>query len=517
MGGIVIALIKDLLDENIQKYGEYSFIYYGDQTYSNLDALKHANQIAHGLRNLGIQQGDRVLVCMPNCPEVLFSYQGITRAGAIIVPVMYLLHAHEIEYIIKASRAKAVITSSELLPKIKESVRPINDKPFVLVCDDFEDSDAISLSNLTKQTDADTSPDVSGLTENDPAVILFTSGTTGKPKGVILTHKNLYSNASASLTSNPNPDRITTIGILPLAHVFGLTVSNVLYLRGSSIVVFSKFDPEKVFAAIEKYKVTSFSVVPAMVYAMLNHPNADKYDLSSLEKLGSGSAALPDAIRLAFKEKFNVDVYDGYGLSEAAPAVSGYRDGMPYKKGSVGVPIEGVEIRIVDPNDREVPVGEVGELIVRGDNVTPGYFENEEETARVLKNGWLHTGDMAKLDEEGFLYIVDRKKDLIIRGGFNIYPRDIEELLSAHPAVLENAVIGVPDERMGEEVLAFVVKKPGSDVTQQELIEYCQAHIAKNKSPRNIVFIDSLPRNGVGKILKTRLRDYIATGQPSQS
>jgi long-chain acyl-CoA synthetase len=501
------------LEENIRKFGEYPFLYYGEKTYSNLDTLKSSNQIAHSLKKLGVGLGDRVIVCMPNCPEVLFSYQGITRAGAIIVPVMYLLHAHEIEYIIQNSRTKAIITSAEILPKIKESVARFKEPPVVLVCDDVQDKEIVRLDDLMEKSEGEDSGLVEGLTENDPAVILFTSGTTGKPKGVILTHKNLYSNASNSAASNANQERTTTIGILPLAHVFGLTVSNVLYLKGSSIVIFSKFDPEKVFEAIEKYKVSSFSVVPAMVYAMLQHPNSGNYDLSSLERLGSGSAPLPDAVRSAFKEKFNAEVYEGYGLSEASPAVSGYRDGMPYKSGSVGIPIQGVEIKIVDPNGKEVPVGEVGELIVRGDNVTPGYFENEEETARVLKDNWLYTGDLAKVDEDGYLFIVDRKKDLIIRGGFNIYPRDLEELLSKHPTVLETAVIGVPDERMGEEVLAFVVKKPGTDVSEQQLIEYCQSNIAKNKSPRKIVFLDALPRNGVGKILKTRLRDYIIKGE----
>jgi long-chain acyl-CoA synthetase len=482
-------------------------LYDGEKTYSNLDTRNYSNQIANSLKELGIGLGDRVIICMPNCPEVLFAYQGITRAGAVIVPVMYLLHAQEIEFIIQNSHAKAVLTSSEILPKIKEAIQNIEEKPVIIVSDECEEQQAMNLYELMEQSEAIDSGMVDGLTENDPAVILYTSGTTGKPKGVLLTHKNLYSNAASS-AANGNTERTTTIGVLPLAHVFGLTVSNVCYLKGNSIIIFSKFDAEEVFAAIEKYKVSSFSVVPAMVYAMVHHPKADHYDLTSLEKLGSGSAPLPGALRNAFKEKFNADIFEGYGLSEAAPGVSGYREGMEYKNGSVGVPIPGVEIRIVDEKGREVPVGEVGELIVRGDNVTPGYFENEEETARVLKDSWLYTGDLAKVDEEGYLFIVDRKKDLIIRGGFNIYPRDLEELLATHPHVLETAVIGVPDDRMGEEALAFVVKKEGSDITEKELIEYCQNHLAKNKTPRKIVFINSLPRNGVGKILKTRLREY---------
>lgn len=502
-----MSLLKDLLDQNIKAFGEYPFLYYGDRVYSNVETQKLAIRIASGLRNSGIEKGDRVLVCMPNCPEVLFSYQGITRAGAIIVPVLYLLHAHEIKYIIQNSKAKAVITNSDTLPKINEAIRSLSEKPRIFVSDDPDYLQVDNLHRILDEYEERNFTNIADVGEHDPAVILYTSGTTGKPKGVILTHKNLYSNAVSSAAVRQETREIT-IGVLPLAHVYGLTLSNICYIKGNSIVVFSKFDAEKVFQAIETYKVSSFSVVPAMVYAMFHHPKSEKYNLSSLKTLSSGSAPLPEALRIGFKEKLNVDVLEGYGLSEAAPVVASQRDDMPYKPGSVGVPIPGVEIKIVDPNDVEVSSGEIGELLVRGDNVTPGYYENEEETARVIKNSWLYTGDLAKVDVDGYLFIVDRKKDLIIRGGFNIYPRDLEELLSRHSSVLETAVIGVPDERMGEEVLAFVVKKPEDHTTEEELIHFCQQHLAKNKTPRNIVFLDSLPRNGVGKILKTQLRKW---------
>lgn len=497
-----------MLEENINKFSDYPFLYYGEKSYSNLDTKRYADQIAAGLRHIGISDGDRVLVCLPNCPEVIFSYQGITRAGAIIVPVMFLLHAKEIEFIIRNSGAKAVITSASTLPKIKEAIQPIAKKPLMIVTDSPTGDGCISLYDLgaNKEKSQDHTEQV---TEDDPAVILYTSGMTGKPKGVLLTHKNLYSNAASSATGVERT-RGTTIGVLPLAHVYGLTVSNVCLLTGSSVVVFQKFDTRALFAAIEKHQVKSFSAVPAMVHAMVSSPEAQNYNLSSLEKVGSGSAPMPIVLIHAFKEKFHADIHEGYGLSEAAPIVTTHREGMPLKPGSVGVPIDGVEIKIVDEDGLELPVGAVGELIVRGDNVTPGYYQNEEETSHVLKNGWLYTGDLAKVDEDGYLYIVDRKKDLIIRGGFNVYPRDLEELLAQHEAVSEAAVIGVPDSRMGEEILAIVVKKAGKETTEQELLAFCQAHLAKNKTPRKVIFMDYLPRNSVGKVLKTKLRELAA-------
>ncbi len=247
-----------------------------------------------------------------------------------------------------------------------------------------------------------------------------------------------------------------------------------------------------------------------MIHAMVGSPHADQYDTSSLEWIGSGSAPLPIALLNGFRQRFGAKVLEGYGLSEAAPVVTAHNKKIAIKPGSVGIPIPGVQIKIIDDEGSEVPTGEVGELVVSGDNVTPGYYQNKEETNRVIKDGWLLTGDLARIDEDGYLFIVDRKKDLVIRGGFNIYPRDIEELLNAHESVSEVAVIGVPDERMGEEIVACVVKKPETDPTEEELIQYCQDYLARNKTPKKIVFMEGLPRNGVGKILKTRLRETAA-------
>ncbi|MCM3121584.1 MULTISPECIES: long-chain fatty acid--CoA ligase [unclassified Mesobacillus] len=498
--------LADLLENNISEYGEYPFIFYQDQEFSNVETKKYADQIANGLRKLGVENGDRVVVCMPNNPEVIFSYQGITRSGAVIVPIMFTLHPKEIQYIIKNCQAKVVIASAYTAENMKKAIAELEVKPLLVVADLPGSDEMVNLYDLMS---VDSFANEENVHQNDTAVILYTSGTTGSPKGVLLTHKNLYTNAVNSAAHNET-DRGVTIGVLPLAHVYGLTISNTCYLTGSSIVVFSRFDPQEIFKAIETYKVRSFSAVPAMIHAMVGSPKADQYDTSSLEWIGSGSAPLPIALLNGFRQRFDAKVLEGYGLSEAAPIVTAHNKKIDIKPGSVGIPIPEVQIKIIDDEGREVPTGDVGELLVSGDNVTPGYYQNKEETNRVIRDGWLHTGDMAKVDEDGYLFIVDRKKDLVIRGGFNIYPRDIEELLNAHESVSEAAVIGVPDERMGEEIVACVVRNPETDPSEEELIQYCQDHLARNKTPKRIVFMESLPRNGVGKILKTRLRETAA-------
>lgn len=498
--------LKDLLERNIAEFGEYPLLHFKDKTYTNVETKRFADEFANGLRQLGVEKGDRVMVCMPNCPEVIIAYHGISRAGAIIVPVMFMLHPKELHYIALNSRAKAVITSSFVLQNVEKSLEGLPLKPQLIITDFPSEENAKNFYEVMAQDGGIVSADAD---VDDTAVILYTSGTTGNPKGVLLTHKNLYSNAENSAKHNET-ERGATLGVLPLAHVYGLTVSNVCFLTGSSIVIFPNFDVIDVFKAIEKYKVKSFSAVPAMIYAMLSYPQADQYDLSSLESVGSGSAPLPVALLHAFQQRFGAKVFEGYGLSEAAPVVTAHKKGIEIKPGSVGIPIPGVEVKVVNDYGDEVPAGEVGELIVRGDNVTPGYYQNHDESKRVLKDGWLFTGDMARMDDEGYLYIVDRKKDLIIRGGFNIYPRDVEEILNAHGGVAEAAVVGVPDERMGEEMVACVVRKQGSEVSEEELIRYCQDHLAKNKTPRRVLFLEALPRNGVGKILKTRLRQTAA-------
>ena len=497
--------IPQLLDTNIEKFGEYPFLFYGKNQLTNVETRKYANRLANGLRKRNIQPGDRILVITPNSPEVLIAYQGISRAGAVIVPVLFSLHPKEIAYISENCGAKLIITSRLILDQILQAIEWLTVKPTIIVTDERSSSDASNLYEYMDISEAMDDEFLNRIHSNDTAVILYTSGTTGNPKGVILTHLNLYSNTVNS-AKHADVERGTTLGILPLAHVYGLTISNTCYIVGSSIVILPKFDPAEVLTAIEKYKIKSFAGVPAMIHALVSYPDYHQYDLQSLESISSGSAPLPTALLNAFEKMYGAKVYEGYGLSEAAPIVTAHKKGIPVKPGSVGVPIPGVRIKIVNQSLAELPTGEIGEVLVKGDSVTPGYFHNENETANTIKDGWLHTGDLGRVDKDGYLYIVDRKKDLVIRGGFNIYPRDVEEILNQHPAVSEVAVIGVPDVNMGEELVACIVKEPGTDVNEQELIAYCQDSLAKNKTPRRIEFFESLPRNGVGKILKTILR-----------
>ena len=297
-----------------------------------------------------------------------------------------------------------------------------------------------------------------------------------------------------------------TLVALPLSHSFGLTSMNKAYKYGNLHILMRKFQAEEAFRLIEKHKVTDFPGAPAMFITMLNSPEAQKYDLSSLQSCLSGAAPFPVASLLAFQKKFNCTVYEAYGLSEASPAVSTNYHNRPTKPGSIGQPIPEVEVRIVDEQDNYVPMGEVGELLVKGPNVSAGYYKLPEETAKTFRNGWLYTGDMARMDNDGYLYIVERKKDLIIRGGFNIYPRDLEEILYAHPSIKDAVAIGVPDPVMGEEIKLYIVLKEGAKATPEEIIQYCQEQLAKNKCPKYIEFLDTLPRNPLGKILRKELR-----------
>jgi long-chain acyl-CoA synthetase len=460
---------------------------------------------------------------MLNSPEVLVAYQAIARMGAVAVPLLPVLKTPEIQHVAENCHPKAFITnlplSAMILPAIQQANLP---EPAVVVAvgdpEQVKGAGLIGYSELIEKSEPlANSPKIEA---NDLAIILYTSGTTGKPKGVMISHKNQISNLlSAAHTYIDHVRGITndepspSLSALPLAHAFGLTVSNLAYLSGSPIVLMSKFELDKVFENIQKFKVKTMPAVPAMILAMLNYPEAAKYDTSSLETVVSGSAPLPAAVLYGFEKKFGATIREGYGLSEATTAVSGHPENKPIKPGSVGVPGHGVEVRIVDNDQNDVPPGERGEIIVRGENVMLGYYNNPTATAETIRNGWLHTGDVGYMDEDGYIYIVERVKDLIIRNGQNVYPRDSEEILAKHPAVLEVAVVGVPSEKYGEEVKAYIAVRPGMSVTAEELIVYTQEHLANYKTPAYIEFVEALPRNTVGKINKRALRELARGGQ----
>jgi len=503
--------LAHLADYNARQFGEYIFLTYNDRDYTNREVNRLSNRLAHGLQSLGVERGQRVVVLMPNCPEVIISFQAILKSGAIVVPLLFLLGAREVRYILEDSGATTVITSLKFFDKVREASQDLPSVKNIIVTDG-DAPGAIALLKLLEQgSDQFAMVDTS---RDDVAVMIYTAGTTGKPKGVMLTHYNLYSNAQLSYTTGEfstdepswHPHDDVALLVLPLAHSYGLTVMNIGFLSGARYVIMPFFDAEQAMMLIQKYRVTTFSGVPTMFVQMLNHSKFSQYDLTSVRTWGSGSAALPGEIQKKFDEKIGKPISEGYGLSEYSPVVSTQRRDREARKGSVGLPIFGAEVRIVDDDDRELPRGAAGELIVRGPSVMKGYHNLPERTAHVLRNGWLHTGDIARMDEDGYIYILERKDDLIIRGGENIYPREVEEILYRHPAVAEAAVIGVPDAEQGQVVSAFVVRRAGQTVSEAELIAYCAANIAKFKTPKTIRFLDALPKNPIGKILRKELR-----------
>ena len=496
--------LAHLAEESLDKYGEYVALAFEGRRYTNLDQEREASRLAHALRRIGVGAGDRVVVMLPNCPEVTQSYGAILKCGGVIVPIIFLLGDREVAHILVDSEAKVVITARDMLGKVEAQIGVLPTLHHVLLVDGDGDGKTLSLA-AERAGEPDAFPAVDRRPD-DLAVILYTSGTTGVPKGVALSHDNLESNARAAASLNELGREDWAVAVLPLSHSYGLTVMNAGHILGSRAALLRWFQPEAVLRTIEEFRAVSMSAVPTMLVYLLNFPDADRFDTRSMRVWGSGAAPLPVEIVEPFERKFGGRILEGYGLTEASPVVSAHRLSGPRKLGSVGRAIPGVEISIQDDLDRPLPAGELGEVCVRGRNVMVGYYRNPEETARTVRAGWLHTGDMGRLDQDGFLFIVERKKDLIIRGGFNIYPREVEEVLYAHPKVAEAAVVGMKDELMGEDVLAFVVLRSGERASAEEIGAFCEGRLARFKCPKQIRVVESLPKSPIGKILRKELR-----------
>jgi long-chain acyl-CoA synthetase len=499
--------LAHLADEGAQKYGEYVAVAFEGRQLTNLDQQRAASRLAHALRRLGVRAGDRVIVMLPNCPEVMQSYSAILKCGGVIVPVIFLLGDAEVAHILADSEAKVVITATDMLGKVEAQVGVLPTLHHVLLVDGGGDGRTRSLVEESAGERDDFAP--VDRCPDDLAVILYTSGTTGVPKGVALSHANLESNARAAASLHELEREDWAVTVLPLSHSYGLTVMNAGHILGSRAALLRWFHPEAVLQAIQDFKAVSMSAVPTMLLYLLNYPGAERFDTRSMRVWGSGAAPLPTEIVEPFERKFGGKILEGYGLTEASPIVSTHRLSGPRKLGSVGRPIPGVLVSIQDDGDRALPVGETGEICVKGPNVMVGYYRSPDETARTVRDGWLHTGDMGRLDEDGFLFVVERKKDLIIRGGFNIYPRDVEEVLYAHPSVAEAAVVGMQDPLMGEEVLAFVVLRDGHRVSPEQIGAFCETRLARFKCPKQVRLVDSLPKSPIGKILRKELRTRV--------
>ena len=469
------------------------------KTYAELDKL--VDSAASGLSAAGITKGDRVALMLGNCPEFVIAYFGILRAGAVVVPINSAYTTGEISYILSNSQAKALIAHSSLEATISPLREKLENLKMVIYTDSIE-SEWSWESLIHDQIEKLESPSIG---EEDLAVILYTSGTTGKPKGAMLSHRNLASNTASmsQLTEFTEEDRV--IAVLPMFHVFCIaTCINIPIACGASIVIVPKFSPTEVINTIRRENATIFAGVPTMFSFLLQVPGAKAEDFSSIRACFSGGASIPVELLHRFEEKYKVHVLEGYGLSETAPVTAFNPLRGTRKTGSVGIDIPDVKNKVVEPDGIEVPRGEIGELIVKGPNVMLGYLGMPEATASALKDGWFYTGDLARMDEEGYIYIVDRKKDMILVGGYNVYPREVEEVLYQHPAIVETAVVGIPDTEYGEIVKAFVVTND-EGITMEEILYFCQDKLAKYKLPKQVEFMKELPKNSTGKILRRAL------------
>ena len=501
-----------LLRESATNYPQKTALSIGDTDLTYETVHLFAQRFAGALGSLGVEPGQHVALLLPNVPHFTIAYFGCHYAGTPVVPLNVLLTADEIAYLLEDSEAVALVAWEGFLKAAEEGFSRVEQCRHLIVAranpaDWSAPEGTVSMAALIAGAEPVT--ELPATSPDDTAVILYTSGTTGKPKGAELTHFNLFFNALASSTRVVplDPDTVA-LATLPLFHIFGQTVmQNAPIAAGGTVVLLPRFEPKAAFDLMESHRVNFFGGVPTMYLALLNYPDADRYDLGGLQWCVSGGAPMPVEVMRAFDEKYHVNILEGYGLSETSPVASFSARDRPKKVGSIGLPIWGVELRLVDDEGNVIEAADTpGEIQIKGHNVMKGYWKRPEATAEALKNGWFATGDIATRDADGYYFIVDRKKDLIIRGGFNVYPREVEEVLYAHPAIAEAAVIGVEHPTHGEEVKAVVVLKAGVSATQEEIIDYCRAHLAAYKYPRVIEFREELPKTATGKILKRELR-----------
>jgi long-chain acyl-CoA synthetase len=501
-GGHSLARAAELA---LERTGDYDSIFHEGRWYRSAAQAERASRIAAGLVELGVRPGDRVVVMMENSPDVPVVYQAIWRAGAAITPAIFLLTPQELHRIVSDSGAVAVITTPSFLDTIARAAEGVETLRYT-ICSGPTRPGLVSLDELATHERGELVP----RDDDDLALLLYTGGTTGRSKGVMLTQSNVWHTGWVTHQLR-RPEIVRTISCLPLSHAFGvLGVAGSLHVdEPGSTVLMRWFEPLRWLELAEEHRVQAGAMVPTMINMLLQQPLED-YDLSQLQIIGSGAAPLLNETRDALQRRLpNLEIREGYGLTESCGSACTMRHDQPIKPGTVGVPVPGCDLRIFDDNDRELATGEVGEICIRSGSVMKGYWNDPAQTAQVLRNGWLHTGDIGMIDTEQRVTIVDRKKDLIIRGGFNVYPRDVEEALVEHPAVASAGVVGRPDPIHGEEVVAFVMLQPGATADAAEIGAWSKDRLGGYKYPREVHILDALPLSHVGKLDRKALRNRL--------
>jgi long-chain acyl-CoA synthetase len=509
-----------LAERHLERIGDGESLFFEGSWHTRAGLAGRADRFGAGLARLGLRPGDRLLVLMANCPEVLITYNGAWRAGAALTPLIFLVSADELRHALADSGAAGVVTTPEFLPKVAAAAAGLDSVRFIVVAGDTPAGDTtagpgrpLRVVSFAEVEAGGTGP-IADRADDDLAALLYTGGTTGRSKGVPLTHANLYWCGSARHDASDRAGLTRALVPLPLAHAYGLLVTciGMHETEPGQTVLMRWFDPASWLDLAQQHRVQITTLVPSMIQMLLALP-LEQAGLADLAAVTSGAAPLAEETREEFERRVpSATVYEGYGCTESASIISASPIGAR-RAGSVGLPVPGCEVTIRDDTGQVLPPGEDGEICVRSPGVLSGYWKAPEATAAALSGGWLHTGDIGHLDADGYLYVVDRKKDLIIRGGFNVYPRDVEDVLLTHPAVAQAGVVGRPDPRLGEEVVAFATLRAGASATPAELVEHAKAHLAATKYPREVTIVDAIPLTSVGKLDRKQLRGWL-TAQP---
>lgn len=502
-----MTTLGELARQGARRLGDKPLFFHGDAAVSYRAYDERTDRLARGLADSGLGAGDRVAVLLPNGLEIVETYMAAAKLGAIAVPLNPMFTPREIEYVVNNSGSRVFVTSAreaEGILAIRERLPSLHHVVAV-----GETTGATSYARLAASAPLAAPPSVE---RNDVAMILYTSGTTGHPKGAMLTHAGLLDNAHAVVRAVGFREGDRSLCILPLFHLFAIAFDFLqMMTAGASTVIVDRFEAEAALRAIERHRASVLIGVPTMFIYLLQHPQRHRYDLSSLRIGDTGGGPVPTALKTQYQRDLGMILLESYGLTEASPVVTIERPDRPRREGACGTALPGIDLRIVDADGHDVPPGAVGELLVHGPNVMKGYFQMPEATAETIVDGWLHTGDLVRRDADGYLFMVDRLKHMIICGGYNIYPKEIENVLHGHPAVLECAVVGVTDPVKGEIPKACIVLRPATTATDIEIREFCRRSLAAYKVPRLVEFMTSLPKTATGKIRK---RDLAAAGGP---